>query len=285
MDDSQPAECPVCRPVIFSPKVSVMKRVICALIVLTTALLSGCGSKNSMESFVRQDVDLGFVTRLAVLPFENNSQDSYVAERVRDITITQILASGQFDVVDKGIVDSALREEAVDLKKIPLDEALLQRLGQRLDVQAFLFGTIDHYEIVQREAMTFPELSLTLRLVDINTGMIFWQACATRSGDSFGKRIFGFSSDDTFAVSIKLVRAMLRTINEAPPPAPEAADAAPAVDAAESDDAVIDGDVDESESVFIDATGDESDFELIEEGTEETGGEGGEVFEEESFPE
>jgi len=188
------------------------------LLAVIVALLSACGAKNSMESFVRDDVDLSFVNRIAVLPFENNSKDPYVAERVRDIAVTQILAGGLFDVIDKGIVDSALREEAVDMKKAPLDEALLQRLGQRLGVQAFLFGTVDHYDLVQREGTAYPELALTFRLVDINTATIFWQASATRSGDSFGKRIFGLNTDDTFAVSLKLVRDMLATLT-APPPA------------------------------------------------------------------
>ena len=184
------------------------------LIVLTSLLIMvSCAGTGPIQSYVRGDVDLGYVERVAVLPFENNSKDPYVAERVRDIVSTQILAAGLFDVVDKGLVDSALRDEAVDMKKAPMDEALLQRLGQRLGVQAFFFGTVDHYDLVQREGGAYPELALTFRLLDAGSGMVIWQASATRTGDSFGKRILGLTTDDTFAVSLKLVGAMLATVN------------------------------------------------------------------------
>ncbi len=156
-----------------------MKKISCLVVLSVLFLIVSCAGTGPIQSYVRGDVDLGYVERVAVLPFENNSKDPYVAERVRDIVSTQILAAGLFDVIDKGLVDSALREEAVDMKKAPMDEALLQRLGQRLGVQAFFFGTVDHYDLVQREGGAYPELALTFRLVDVTSGMVIWQASAT----------------------------------------------------------------------------------------------------------
>jgi len=182
-----------------------------------------------MESFLRADVDLAYVTKVAVVPFENNSKDQFAAERIRGLAITQILAQGLFDVVDRGLVDSALREEAIDLNKAPMDAATMKQLGQRLVVQAFLLGSIDQAGGVQRGNSSFPELSVTLRLVDSNTGMIFWQASGNRTGDSMGKRLFGFSSDDDFKIALNLLKQLLATISAdhkvklpVPAPAPEA---------------------------------------------------------------
>lgn len=166
-----------------------------------------------MEAFLREDVDLTYVTKVAVVPFENNSKEQFAAERIRGMVITQILAQGLFDVVDKSLVDSALREEAVDLSKAPMDAATMKRLGQRLAVQAFLLGSIDQAGVVQRGNNSYPELSITLRLVDTNTGMIFWQASGNRTGESMGKRLFGFSSDDDFKIALKLLRTVFATIS------------------------------------------------------------------------
>jgi len=175
--------------------------------------ISGCAGSN-MESFVRPDTDLSFVKRVAVMPMQNNSKDAFVAEQVRDMVITQLLANGMFDVVDKGLVDSALRDQAVNLSKGPMGAGVMKRLGQLLHVQAFMLGTIDNAERVQRGAVSFPQLIITLRLVDVNNGIIFWQASGHNSGDSLTKRLFGLSSDDSFNVSFNLLRRLLATIPE-----------------------------------------------------------------------
>lgn len=166
-----------------------------------------------MESFLRDEVDLTYVTRIAVVPFENNSKEPFAPERVRGMAITEILSQGLFDVVDKGLVDSAFRDEAVDLTKGPMDGGSMKRLGQRLNVQAFLLGSIDQAGEVQRGPNSYPALSMTLRLVDINTGMIFWQASGSRTGDSISKRLFGLGSDDEFKVALRLLRQLLSTIS------------------------------------------------------------------------
>lgn len=200
------------KSLIFQGKEDVMRKVNC-FVVLIALLCAGCSSRSHMESFLREDVDVGYVNRIAIVPFENNSKDQFAAGRVRDLVATQVLASGMFDVVDKGLVDSSLREEAVDLSQARMDGTVIKRLGQRLNVQAFLMGTIDQSEQIQRGNASYPTLSLTLRLVDIYTGMIFWQASGQNTGDSLGKRLFGLENDDDFSVALKLVRELLGTLD------------------------------------------------------------------------
>jgi len=176
-----------------------------------TLLLAGCGSKNVRESFFRQDVDLGFIETVAVLPFENNSNDKFAGERLRDITITHVLARQIFDVMDKGIVDNALKEEAIDMRT-PLGSTSLKRLAQVLGVQAFLLGTIDQIEEGRKGNYTCPRIALTYRLVEANTGTILWQASGSRSGDSLGGRLFGLEPEDNFQVARGLADELLVTL-------------------------------------------------------------------------
>ena len=126
------------------------------------------------------------------------------------LVITQVLAMGLFDVADKGIVDSRLVEEAINPAE-PIDPVTLKRLGQRLSSQAFLIGSVDLSTEQGRGSKNFPELSLTLRLVDANTGLILWQASGYRNGESLVGRLFGLQSDDEFRVAMKLTHYLLST--------------------------------------------------------------------------
>ncbi len=178
------------------------------LLLLSTA---GCAGRGSIESYSRENIDIGFVRSIAVLPLENNSRDEYAPERVRNITMTQILGRGLFDVVDKGVVDSFLHEEAIDPGK-PLDRQALRRIGQRLNIQAVMLGTIDLADEARKGAVAYPELSITLRLLEVESGLVIWQASANESGDSLWRRLFGLGSVGPFAVTLGLVDKMLATI-------------------------------------------------------------------------
>ncbi len=177
-------------------------------------LLCGCASKNAAHSFLREEVDLGYVQRIAVLPFENNTKEEYAAERTRDLTITQVLSQKIFDVVDKGQTDSVLHEEAIDPGK-PIDNLTLKRLGQRLNVQAFLMGSIDHIDASRVGGASFPEISLTFRLIDSKNALLLWQASGHGSGYSTLDRLFGLNPKDTFQVTMDLIDNLLASVPRA----------------------------------------------------------------------
>lgn len=175
--------------------------------------LTGCGLPfmGKSKAFVRENVDFGFVRKIGVLPVENNSKDEFAPELVRDITITRILAMKLFDVTDKGLVDSFLREEAIDPGK-PLDTPTIKRLGQKLNVQGLLLSTLDIAADSRQGTMSYPEMSVTLRLLEVETGLVIWQAGGHQSGDSFWRRLFGLGGRDKYQVTLSLVEDILHTI-------------------------------------------------------------------------
>lgn len=173
--------------------------------------LGACGVKTHRQSFLREDAELGYVRTVAVLPFENNSGDEYAAARARDLTITLALAMGLFDVVDKSLVDSVLREEAID-PGVPLDNPTIRRLGQRLNVQALLMGSVNNAEEGRKGNFTFPELALTFRLIDVGTSTVLWQASGYGSGYTLWGRLFGLAPRDTFQVGRATIKRMLDTL-------------------------------------------------------------------------
>jgi TolB-like protein len=173
-------------------------------------LLSGCGSGGMNKAFMREGAVLSHIQTVAVLPFENLGGSAGAAQRTREITMTQILIGGLFDVVDKGRVDSVMRDEVID-PGTPLDAVTLRRLGQRLGAQGFILASVEQ-GTESRGSANYPEIHLTLRLLDAETGTLIWQASGRGSGYSLMDRLFGFTPKNSFEVTLELLNKLLATI-------------------------------------------------------------------------
>jgi TolB-like protein len=187
-----------------------MQRVALVGCLVLVLILTGCGGKFTSEEFVRDEVDFDSITRVAVLPFMNYTDDKYAHQRLRNAAITQLLSNGIADVVDRGIVDSVLFEEVIDPTQ-PIDLINLKRLGQRLNVQAFLMGSVDAVPTA-RGAGAYPQISLTLRLVEAQSATIIWQNTGNWTSESGIGKIFGIAPTDSFHVNLKLLDRMMKSL-------------------------------------------------------------------------
>ncbi len=180
--------------------------------LVLACMLVGCGGKFTSEEFVREDVDFDVVSRVAVLPFLNHTNDKFIHQRVRNVAITQMLANGVADVVDRGIVDSVLYEEVIDPGQ-PIDLINLKRLGQRLNVQAFLLGSVDMSSAKSGGgSLSYPQLALTLRLVEAQSAGILWQSSGHWTSESFFGKMFGIAPTDSYHVNIDLLGRMMKNL-------------------------------------------------------------------------
>jgi len=188
-----------------------MKKLSIGSLILLILAMAGCAGKYDSEVYMRNNVDMGAITRIAVLPFQNFTSDQFVAERTRDIATTQLLALGVADVVDRGLIDSVMNEEVID-PKLPIDQINMKRLGQRLNVQAFLLGSIDMAGEKRTGTVAYPVLGVTLRLVDAQAGLVIWQGSGRWTAETVTGRILGIRPTDDFHVSLELLRRMLRSL-------------------------------------------------------------------------
>lgn len=177
-------------------------------LLILSVLIAGCGGKFSNTEFIREDVDFNIITKIAVLPFANNTSDPHAHQRVRNIAITQLLAYGVADVVDRGIVDSVLYEEVIDPNQ-PIDLINLKRLGQRLNVQSFLMGSVD---LLSASGGGYPQIALTLRLVESQSGTVIWQSSGHWTSESLAGKIFGLAPTDSFHVNLELLSRMVKSL-------------------------------------------------------------------------
>jgi len=88
----------------------------------------------------------------------------------------------------------------------------VKRLGQRLNVQAMLIGSVDIVGEGRVGSTSFPEVAITLRLLEAQSGMILWQSSGRESGESLKNRILGLSPKDSFQITNDLVRGMIATL-------------------------------------------------------------------------
>lgn len=171
--------------------------------------VTGCSSGNyATRSFVRENTNLALIQKVAVLPFEGGGR----AQRMREMTMTQLLDLGVFDVIDKGRVDVFLQQEGLK-PGAPIDAFTLRRLGESLNVEAALLGSVEQ-ETVSRGSARFPEITMTLRLVECESGTLLWQASGRGSGYSLADRLFGFAPKDNFEITMRLLRELFATMNQ-----------------------------------------------------------------------
>lgn len=180
-------------------------------ILLCSFFVSGCAGNSQVQHFLREEVTLDFVQRVAVLPLQNNTKEEFAAKLARDVVTTQVLSLGLFDVVDNGIVDSVLYEEGLQ-PGAPLNLVTLKRIGKRLDIQAVMLGSVDIAGDKRQRSIVFPEMSMTLNLVETTSAVVLWQASGHRDGNSMIGRLFGLNPSDSFKVALNLARDLLTTI-------------------------------------------------------------------------
>lgn len=181
----------------------------CVAIILLGVLigLTGCFSGNMpVESYLREGTNVQLIKKIAVLPFEGSGRTA----RVRELTITQLLANDTFDVVDKGLVDKFMQEEALN-PGAPLDIFTLRRLGESLDVSVVMLGSVE--EVTNsRGSASYPEITMTLRIIECETGQVLWQASGMGSGYSTADRLFGFAPKDRFQLTLDLLYNLMDTL-------------------------------------------------------------------------
>jgi hypothetical protein len=188
---------------------SVVRIVLVFLLLLT---VFGCAS-GERGYFIDEDVEINLLRRIAVLPFENNTQTKFVESRMRDVITTEILSRGIFDVVADGDVRRFLKDE-VNGKPEAVDAKIARRMGSELGVEAFMTGSVDIYNENRNGSYTYPVVAVTLRLLDVRNNKIIWQASSSETGYGTWSRIFGFASEDFNQVSFRLAEKVLSSLSE-----------------------------------------------------------------------
>lgn len=188
------------------------KKYILIFMILITVMISGCRG-NAPVYHINPNVDFSFFKNVAVLPLNNLANDKSAGEIVRQVVISELLASGLVDVVIPGEVLSAMSELGIQ-SIASLNKNQIKALGKALNVEAVIMGSVDQYGEIRSGSMSAPEVTITLMMTEIESGNIVWSITRTRGGLDFMARHFGTKTETMSQTVQEVVREAIQTLFE-----------------------------------------------------------------------
>lgn len=181
------------------------------ILALVPLLIYGCAGSIAPASFIKPEMDLSLIRRVAVLRLDNFTRERMAHKKVRRILISEILATGAFEMVDPGLVNREMARLGSQVAAgMKVEE--VKALGKRLDAQALIMGAVIEYGQVRSGAVSAPIVSLSLRMVETERGSIIWSCTVNQGGISWGTRLLGVSRDTISETTVKAVRKALNTL-------------------------------------------------------------------------
>ncbi len=163
-------------------------------------------------SYVHPTADLTYITTVAIVPFKNLTQERGAEGKVMNVVAAEVLRRGVFDVVEFGEVAKVLKEEGFREEEGVISKNTAERAGKRLNVQAFIVGSVEEYGVSRTGGSSYPEVSLSIKLIDVNSYKILWEATHSLKGATVLDRLFGVGKKSPSDLSRELVEEMLDTL-------------------------------------------------------------------------
>ena len=178
--------------------------------------LANCSSGMKSTEFTNPSFNFAFVERVAVIPFENLSTDRQAGLRATRLFATELLASGAVDVVEQGEVEAALTglPSSQRGRYQALTKENIIALGEELEVQALLLGSVTQSETLRSGQVMTPVVTLDARLVETETGTAVWAATHTERGSGAGAKFLGTGGEPISETTRKCIRTLIKELVE-----------------------------------------------------------------------
>lgn len=177
-----------------------------AAAAIAALVLAACGGPTK---YVHPGLDAGAMKRVAVLPFENLTQDRVVGEKAQRLLILELLAARGYEVIEASSVRRVLGERSVE-NAAALTPEDLTKLGKLLKADGLFFGTILEY--ADGRGGVAPAAAVQLRLADGASGVTVWSTRVSRNGVTFSQRLFGVGQTSPTDVLAGILHDALRTL-------------------------------------------------------------------------
>jgi len=177
----------------------------CSIFVIS----AGCATTGDI--YRDPNMDFGAIQSVAVLPFSNLTRDNLAAERVRDVFINKLLSTGAVYVLPTGEVARGVATVDIQNSFSPSPEEIV-KLGPIIKVQAVITGVVKEYGEVRSGTTSANLISLSLQMVETQTGKIVWTASTTKGGISIWDRLFGGGGQAMNDVTEKAVNDLINKL-------------------------------------------------------------------------
>jgi hypothetical protein len=186
-----------------------MRRSLASLVLALAglALMPAVTSAQVTDVFRDSRMDFGSIKTIAVMPFANLARDQVVAERVRDVFISRLLATQAVYVLPVGEVARGVTKTEIQTPQSPTPEEVI-KIGALLKAEAVITGVVREYGEVRSGTSSANIISLSIQLVETGTGRVVWSASSTKGKISFWDRLIGGGGEPLNKVTEQAIDAI-----------------------------------------------------------------------------
>jgi hypothetical protein len=181
------------------------------LALLFFLVSAGCATGSSKVVFRDPNMDFGSLQAVAVMPFTNLSRENAAAERVRDVFMTMLQATGGVYVIPPGEVARGISRMSLERPASPTAEEV-SKFAKNVNVDAVFTGTVTEFGEVRSGTATANVVSMSLQLLEAQTGKVVWSASSTKGGVTTTDRLFGGGGEPMNATTQKAVDDLLEKL-------------------------------------------------------------------------
>ena len=191
------------------------------LLVMTLLFLlvsAGCATKSSSSKassskgvFRDPNMDFGLLQSVAVMPFTNLSRETAAGERVRDVFMVMLQATGGLYVIPPGEVGRGISRLNLERPGSPTPEEVT-KFAKIVNADAVFTGTVTEYGEVRSGTSTANVVSMSLLMMEAQTGRVVWSASSTKGGVTTTDRLFGGGGEPMNATTQKAVDDLLEKL-------------------------------------------------------------------------
>ena len=182
------------------------------LLILLTVVIAGSACRASTHDVFRDEtMDFAAVRTVAVMPSANQTRGMMAPERVRDVFITMLLSSGAVYVLPAGEVARGVSRLGIADAANPSVEEIV-KLGGVIKADAVIIGAVREYGEVRSGSVAAPMISISMRMVETQTGRVVWSASSTKGGVSLSDRLLGGGGTPMNEITEKAVNEIIEKL-------------------------------------------------------------------------
>lgn len=168
-------------------------------------------SSVSTEFYRDQNMDFGAVEVVAVMPFSNLTREQQAGERVRDVFINMLLATGGIYVIPAGEVARGISRAGITETTAPSVEDIIKLAGI-IKANAVITGVVREYGELRSGTTSANVVSVSMQMIEAQSGRLVWSASSTKGGIGMGDRLFGGGGKPLNTVTEKAVNDIIEKL-------------------------------------------------------------------------
>jgi hypothetical protein len=175
--------------------------------------MAACAGVGAGEKFRDDKMDFGAIKNVAVMPFTNLSRDQQAGDRVRDVFVTGLLASGGVYVIPTGEVARGIGLAGIQNPTAPSSADVI-KFGPIVKADAVVTGVVREYGELRSGSSTANVISLSLQMFETQTGRVVWSTSTTKGGISMADRLLGGGGDPMNNITEKAIKDLINQFYE-----------------------------------------------------------------------